>query len=49
MEPLIAFVFFSFNMRLMTQGSLYACEFEKDGRSVSVRVEGRLTLTKGLG
>ncbi|MBB3228698.1 DNA-binding transcriptional LysR family regulator [Luteibacter sp. Sphag1AF] len=33
------------NMRLMTQGGLYAWEFEKDGRSVNVRVEGRLTLS----
>jgi len=33
------------NLRLMTQGGLYAWEFEKDGRSVNVRVEGRLTLS----
>lgn len=31
------------NMRLMTQGGLYAWEFEKDGRAVIVRVEGGLT------
>lgn len=33
------------NMRLLTQGGLYAWEFEKDGRSVNVQVEGRLTLS----
>lgn len=33
------------NLRLMTQGGLYAWEFEKDGRSINVRVEGRLTLS----
>ncbi|WP_369936964.1 LysR family transcriptional regulator [Xanthomonas tesorieronis] len=31
------------NMRLMTQGGLYAWEFEKNGRAVNVRVEGGLT------
>lgn len=30
------------NLRLMTQGGLYAWEFEKDGRAVNVRVEGGL-------
>lgn len=30
------------NMRLPTRGGLYAWEFEKDGREVKVRVEGRL-------
>lgn len=31
------------NMRLPTQGSLYAWDFEKNGRQLSVRVDGRLT------
>ncbi|NQE64693.1 LysR family transcriptional regulator [Caulobacter sp. RHG1] len=31
------------NLRLNTLGGLYAWEFEKDGRELSVRVEGRLT------
>lgn len=30
------------NLRLMTQGGLYAWEFEKDGRPVRVRVDGPL-------
>lgn len=30
------------NLRLMTQGGLYAWEFEKNGRAVNVRVEGGL-------
>jgi DNA-binding transcriptional LysR family regulator len=30
------------NIRLMTAGSLYAWEFEKDGRKVNARVEGQL-------
>lgn len=30
------------NMRLPTQGGLYAWEFEKDGRELRVRVEGQL-------
>uniref|UniRef100_UPI0026347A04 LysR family transcriptional regulator n=1 Tax=Dokdonella sp. TaxID=2291710 RepID=UPI0026347A04 len=30
------------NLRLMTQGGLYAWEFEKGGRAVNVRVEGGL-------
>jgi len=29
------------NMRLQTHGGLYAWEFEKDGRAIKVRVEGR--------
>lgn len=33
------------NMRLLTQGGLYAWEFEKAGRSVNVQVAGRLTLS----
>jgi len=32
------------NLRFMTQGGLYAWEFEKDGRELNVRVDGRLTL-----
>ncbi len=32
------------NLRLPTSGSLYAWEFEKDGREFSVRVDGPLTL-----
>lgn len=31
------------NLRLATAGGLYAWEFEKDGREVNVRVDGRLT------
>jgi len=31
-------------MRLPTQGGLYAWEFEKDGRTVNVRVDGQLTI-----
>jgi DNA-binding transcriptional LysR family regulator len=31
------------NLRLLTRGGLYAWEFEKAGRRVNVRVEGRLT------
>lgn len=31
------------NIRLMTAGSLYAWEFEKDGRKLDVRVDGQLT------
>ncbi|OJU11437.1 MAG: LysR family transcriptional regulator [Caulobacterales bacterium 68-7] len=31
------------NLRLNTLGGLYAWEFEKDGRQLSVRVDGRLT------
>jgi len=31
------------NLRFMTQGGLYAWEFEKDGRELNVRVDGRLT------
>ncbi|WP_440957476.1 LysR family transcriptional regulator [Oceanicaulis sp. LC35] len=31
------------NLRLQTLGGLYAWEFEKDGRPLSVRVEGRYT------
>ena len=31
------------NLRMATQGGLYAWEFEKDGRELNVRVEGRLT------
>ncbi|MET0366280.1 MAG: LysR family transcriptional regulator, partial [Sphingobium sp.] len=31
------------NMRFQTKGSLYAWEFEKDGRAMTVRVNGRLT------
>lgn len=31
------------NMRLQTYGGLYAWEFEKEGRSLRVRVEGQLT------
>lgn len=32
------------NRRLVTAGGLYAWEFEKDGKELRVRVEGRLTL-----
>ncbi|MET0273741.1 MAG: LysR family transcriptional regulator [Phenylobacterium sp.] len=32
------------NLRLPTAGSLYAWEFEKDGRALNVRVEGQLVL-----
>jgi len=32
------------NLRQTTRGGLYAWEFEKDGRELNVRVEGRLTL-----
>ena len=32
------------NLRFHTQGGLYAWEFEKDGRALNVRVDGRLTL-----
>ena len=35
------------NLRMATQGGLYAWEFEKDGRELNVRVEGRLTLNNG--
>lgn len=35
------------NMRLPTQGGLYAWEFEKDGRELRVRVEGQLALNDG--
>ncbi|NEU14379.1 LysR family transcriptional regulator [Methylobacterium sp. BTF04] len=31
------------NLRLPTYGSLYAWEFEKDGRAIKVRVDGQLT------
>jgi DNA-binding transcriptional LysR family regulator len=31
------------NLRFMTKGGLYAWEFEKDGRELNVRVDGRLT------
>jgi DNA-binding transcriptional LysR family regulator len=31
------------NIRFLTQGGLYAWEFEKDGHPLNVRVEGRLT------
>ena len=31
------------NLRLPTQGGLYAWEFERDGQDVRVRVEGRFT------
>lgn len=31
------------NIRFLTHGGLYTWEFEKDGRAVNVRVEGRLT------
>ncbi|HEX7853067.1 MAG TPA: LysR family transcriptional regulator [Sphingobium sp.] len=31
------------NMRFQTKGSIYAWEFEKDGREMNVRVNGRLT------
>ncbi|QNN46868.1 LysR family transcriptional regulator [Thermomonas brevis] len=31
------------NLRFMRQGGLYAWEFERDGRTINVRVEGRLT------
>lgn len=31
------------NLRLSTHGSLYAWEFEKDGRELQVRVDGQLT------
>lgn len=31
------------NLRLATRGSLYAWEFQKDGRPLNVRVEGQLT------
>jgi DNA-binding transcriptional LysR family regulator len=31
------------NLRLSTQGGLYAWEFEKDKRPVNVRVDGQLT------
>lgn len=31
------------NLRFLTQGGLYAWEFEKDGHALNVRVDGRLT------
>ncbi len=31
------------NLRLPTRGNLYAWEFERDGKALNVRVEGRLT------
>lgn len=31
------------NLRLATAGTLYAWEFEKDGREINVRVDGKLT------
>ena len=31
------------NLRFLRQGGLYAWEFERDGRAMNVRVEGRLT------
>lgn len=31
------------NLRFLTQGGLYAWEFEKDGHALNVRVEGRMT------
>ena len=34
------------NLRLATLGGLYAWEFEKAGRALNVRVEGRLTFNK---
>jgi DNA-binding transcriptional LysR family regulator len=34
------------NLRLATLGGLYAWEFEKDGRRLNVRVDGRLTFNK---
>lgn len=34
------------NRRLITQGGLYAWEFEKDGRALKVRVDGQLTLNR---
>lgn len=37
------------NLRLVSAGSLYAWEFEKDGREINVRVEGQFTFnTSGL-
>jgi DNA-binding transcriptional LysR family regulator len=37
------------NLRLATAGTLYAWEFEKDGRRINVRVDGKLTFnTSGL-
>lgn len=36
------------NFRLPTQGGLYAWEFEKNGRSINVRVDGQVTFN-GLG
>jgi DNA-binding transcriptional LysR family regulator len=33
------------NLRFLTHGGLYAWEFEKRGRTLNVRVEGRLTFT----
>jgi len=36
------------NLRLATSGGLYAWEFEKAGRALNVRVEGRLTLNDPL-
>ena len=35
------------NFRLPTHGGLYAWEFEKDGRALRVRVEGRLAFNAG--
>jgi DNA-binding transcriptional LysR family regulator len=32
------------NLRLATKGDLYVWEFEKDGREINVRVDGRLTV-----
>jgi DNA-binding transcriptional LysR family regulator len=32
------------NLRLPTHGGLYACEFEKGGRELRVRVDGQLVL-----
>jgi DNA-binding transcriptional LysR family regulator len=34
------------NLRLTTQGGLYAWEFRKDGQEIKVRVEGQLTLNR---
>jgi DNA-binding transcriptional LysR family regulator len=34
------------NLRFPTHGSLYAWEFEKDGRALNVRVEGQLTVNE---
>ena len=37
------------NLRLPTYGGLYAWEFEKDGRSLNVHVEGQLVFTRSAG